>query len=70
MEKAVQEIVGAKHIAIVGVSDKKFGGTIYKTLKKNGYVVDTITAAKNKPTRWVGYRKHHGDIVAFMLRMY
>ena len=44
--KAIQEIVGAKHIAVVGVSDKKFGGAIYKTLKKNGYAVHAVNPGR------------------------
>jgi len=39
MNAAREEICNSKHIAVIGVSDKKFGGAIYKTLKKNGYTV-------------------------------
>jgi hypothetical protein len=46
MDKAIQEIVGAKHVAVVGVSDKKMGGAIYKTLKKNGYTVYAVNPGR------------------------
>lgn len=39
MKSNVDDFTGQKHIAVVGVSDKKFGGAIYKTLKKRGYAV-------------------------------
>jgi uncharacterized protein len=39
MNPIIEEIVSSKHLAVVGVSDKKFGGTIYKTLKERGYAV-------------------------------
>ena len=39
MNPIIDKIVSSKHLAIVGVSDKKFGGIIYKTLKKHGYTV-------------------------------
>jgi len=32
----IEYFADLKHIAIVGVSDKKFGGAIYKTLKQRG----------------------------------
>ena len=46
MQQAIQEIVAAKDIAVVGVSDKKFGGAIYKTLKKNGYSVHAVNPGR------------------------
>ena len=39
MNEIIEHIVGQKHIAVVGVSDKSFGGEIYKTLKHRGYTV-------------------------------
>lgn len=39
MNNIIQSIVNSKHLAVVGVSDNKFGGAIYKTLKKRGYSV-------------------------------
>lgn len=39
MDDAISGFVQAKHMAVVGVSDRKFGGAIYKSLKKKGYVV-------------------------------
>ena len=39
MNEIIQHFIDSKSIAVVGVSDKKFGGVIYKTLKKKGYVV-------------------------------
>jgi predicted CoA-binding protein len=39
MNPVIEAIASSKHLAIVGVSDKSFGGIIYKTLKKNGYAV-------------------------------
>ena len=39
MNRQIENFIAAKHIAVVGVSARKFGGTIYKTLKKRGYTV-------------------------------
>ncbi len=39
MSLNTEQFVDQKRIAVVGVSDKKFGGAIYKTLKKRGYTV-------------------------------
>lgn len=39
MDQRIENFVNTKHVAVVGVSKKKFGGTIYKTLKKRGYAV-------------------------------
>ena len=39
MNKAIEDFVNQERIAVVGVSDRKFGGTIYKALKKRGYTV-------------------------------
>jgi len=39
MNQDIADFVNAKHIAVVGVSQRKFGGAIYKTLKKRGYTV-------------------------------
>ena len=39
MNEIIQHFIDAKSIAVVGVSDKKFGGAIYKTLKKREYSV-------------------------------
>lgn len=48
MGQNTEHFVGQKHIAVVGVSDKKFGGAIYKTLKKRGYSVYPV-----HPTRQI-----------------
>ena len=39
MDEVIEYIINAKRIAVVGVSDKKMGGAIYKTLKQKGYTV-------------------------------
>jgi len=39
MNKTIESFARPGKIAVVGVSDKKFGGTIYKTLKQRGYAV-------------------------------
>lgn len=39
MNDVIEYIISAKRIAVVGVSDKKMGGAIYKTLKQHGYAV-------------------------------
>jgi predicted CoA-binding protein len=36
MRDIIDHFIHAKHLAVVGVSDKKFGGAIYKSLKKRG----------------------------------
>lgn len=42
MDERIEHIANQKHIAVVGVSDRKFGGSIYKTLKKRGYTVYAV----------------------------
>lgn len=42
MDEVIASFTKAEHVAVVGVSDRKFGGTIYKTLKKKGYTVYPI----------------------------
>ncbi|HVP06259.1 MAG TPA: CoA-binding protein [Candidatus Acidoferrum sp.] len=39
MNDTIQFISTQSKLAVVGVSDKKFGGEIYKTLKRHGYTV-------------------------------
>jgi predicted CoA-binding protein len=39
MENRAEKIASSKKIAVVGVSKRKFGGGIYKELKKRGYNV-------------------------------
>ncbi len=39
MNERIESFIKSKHIAVVGVSERKFGGTIYKSLKKRGYTV-------------------------------
>lgn len=39
MNESIQQFIGARYIAVVGVSDKKMGGAIYKELKTKGYAV-------------------------------
>ncbi len=39
MNDTIQHFIDTKSIAVVGVSDKKFGGVIYKTLKKRNISV-------------------------------
>jgi len=39
MDQFIQGFVNSDQIAVVGVSKKKFGGTIYRDLKKRGYQV-------------------------------
>ena len=39
MDTAIEKFSRPQPIAVVGVSDTKFGGAIYKSLKKNGYDV-------------------------------
>jgi predicted CoA-binding protein len=59
MNETINQIVNSKHLAVVGVSDKSFGGEIYKTLKKRGYIVYPV-----HPTR----KTFHGDICYASLR--
>lgn len=42
MDAVIQTIISSSKIAVVGVSARKFGGTIYKELKKRGYEVVPI----------------------------
>lgn len=46
MDQKIADFVNSKNIAVVGVSDRKFGGTIYKTLKKRGYHVFPVHPTK------------------------
>ncbi len=39
MNPIIEKIISEKQIAVVGVSDRDFGGVIYKTLKTRGYDV-------------------------------
>ena len=39
MPKRIESFIKSRHIAVVGVSERKFGGAIYKSLKKRGYNV-------------------------------
>lgn len=39
MNETMNQFINFKHIAVVGVSDKKMGGAIYKELKTRGYTV-------------------------------
>jgi predicted CoA-binding protein len=47
MHKNIEEFINQKNIAVVGVSDKKFGGAIYKTLKQQGYNVYPVHPARS-----------------------
>jgi predicted CoA-binding protein len=42
MDERIGQFIASKKIAVVGVSDKKFGGDVYKTLKKHGYEVYAV----------------------------
>jgi predicted CoA-binding protein len=42
LSETIKYIATQKHIAVVGVSDKSFGGEIYKTLKQRGYTVYAV----------------------------
>jgi len=42
MHERIEHITNQKHLAVVGVSDRKFGGTIYKAMKKRGYTVYAV----------------------------
>ena len=39
MNETIAQFVNSKQIAVVGVSDKKMGGAVYKELKQRGYTV-------------------------------
>ena len=47
MRENIDAFVKHKGIAVVGVSDRKFGGVIYKTLKKRGYRVIPVNPSKD-----------------------
>ncbi len=47
MDQAIERFIAQRHIAVVGVSDKKFGGAIYKTLKKRGFDVYPVHPSRN-----------------------
>jgi predicted CoA-binding protein len=59
MNETIQHFIGFKHIAVVGVSDKKMGGAIYKELKTKGYTVYPVN-----PTR----KTFEGDACHVTLR--
>lgn len=42
VDSRAENITASKHIAVVGVSNRKFGGAIYKELKKRGYNVYAV----------------------------
>ncbi len=42
MDEHIAHIANQTQVAVVGVSDRKFGGAIYKTLKKRGYAVYAV----------------------------
>ncbi len=46
MNEVIQHFIDTKSIVVVGVSDKKFGGVIYKTLKKRGYDLSPVHPTK------------------------
>ena len=47
MRDNIDAFIKHKGIAVVGVSDRKFGGVIYKTLKKRGYRVIPVNPSKD-----------------------
>lgn len=47
MDQRIEDFVKTRHIAVVGASPRKFGGAIYKTLKKRGYTVYPVHPARN-----------------------
>ena len=47
MQQAIAQMIAMKHLAIVGVSDRKFGGTIYRALKARGYSVYPVHPARD-----------------------
>ncbi len=47
MHKNIEEFIAQKNVAVVGVSDKKFGGAIYKTLKQRGYKVHAVHPSRS-----------------------
>ncbi len=59
MNETIEQIVSQKQIAVVGVSDKKMGGAIYKELKRHGYAVYPV-----HPTR----QSFEGDACHVTLR--
>ena len=46
MDRTTEYIASARRMAVVGVSDKKMGGTIYRTLKKQGWDVYPVHPAR------------------------
>jgi hypothetical protein len=46
MNPTIERITAARKLAVVGVSDRKFGGTIYKELKKRGFEVYPVHPTK------------------------
>ncbi len=42
MDDTIAHIISEKQIAVVGVSDKKMGGAIYKELKQRGFAVHPV----------------------------
>jgi hypothetical protein len=46
MNQYIDSFLKSRHIAVVGVSERKFGGTIYKSLKKRGYIVYPVHPMK------------------------
>ena len=50
MEKEIEEFVGSKRFAVVGVSrnPRKFGNTIYRELKNRGYEVYGVNASMSE----------------------
>ncbi len=50
MSEVTEHLVSQRNIAVVGVSDKKFGGAIYRTLKNRGYAVYPVHPTRNHST--------------------
>jgi predicted CoA-binding protein len=46
VDERIEQFVKSEGIAVVGVSDKKFGGAVYKTLKKYGYPVYAVNPVR------------------------
>lgn len=42
MKQAISDICSSQHLAVVGVSEKKMSGAIYKDLKKHGFHVYAV----------------------------
>jgi predicted CoA-binding protein len=42
VDQTIEYFINTHQVAVVGVSDKKFGGAIYKTLKQRGYTVHPV----------------------------